>query len=198
MNSRIRLVALLLAATITAAGCKAPGYKVPTGGVSISDSSGLQITATSVKAGKNGFTVTFDFANTTDNGLLVPFTDIQAAWGEQTAKVDVDAKRLRKECPWASLRLPGSIDYGLFQGTNWVTGASGDGPRGDAVYVKAKSRVQKFVVVCTVPQQPGGELSVRWPHIYSGDAQGTITATVANDVSWTMPQGEVRKFFGLQ
>jgi hypothetical protein len=195
MHSKSQFVVLLLLATV-AAGCRSAGYRVPAGGVAIEEPCGLQVTATKVSTNKRGFSVTFDFANQSDAGLLVPIADIEAEWGNQVARVtQADPRRLRKQfntlC--VSMRLPGSIDSGLFDGTQWVTGASGEPPHGEALYIQARSRVQGFVCECAVPPQPGSSLLVRWRHVYSGDAQGTIKDTVATGVTWTMMPSETNK-----
>ena len=194
MNSKSRFVALLLLASV-AAGCKSSGYSVPPGGVSIDDPCGLQITATKVSPSKKGFAVTFDFANNSDTGLLIPIADIEAEWGNQLALVQLDQRRLRKQFgnKCVSMRMPGAIDSGLFAGTHWVTGSSGEPPAGEALYIQPKSRVSGFVCDCAVPPQPGASLLVRWRNVYSGDAQGTIKDTVANAVTWTMVPTEPTK-----
>ena len=195
MNTKSRFVGLLLLASV-AAGCKSSGYNMPPGGVSIDDPCGLQVTAKKVATSKRGFTVTFDFANNSDAGLLVPIADIEAEWGNQLALVTPpDPRSLRKKFgnKCVSMRMPGAIDSGLFAGTHWVTGSSGEPPAGEALYIPPKSRVLDFVCECAVPPQPGASLLVRWRSVYSGDAQGTIKDTAANAVTWTMMPTEPTK-----
>ena len=184
---KLSCVSLVLVAAVLG-GCRSgPSYRTPKGGVMASDPCGLQIVATSVKAGGGAFSVVFDLANESDQGLLVPYQDLEAMWGQQVAKVTTDARQVKHDhVPTPTLKMPGSIDQGLFAGTQWVTGSKGEGPRGEAIFVKAKSRATGLRVDCRVQQQPGEALVVRWPHIYSGDAQGTIQSTVASNVTWTM------------
>lgn len=177
---------LTLMAVLASAGCRSNQYRAPKEGVSVQDPCGLQITATDVRAGRRGFTATFDLVNESDSGLLVPFTGLEAEWGGETAKVSVDERRIRKLFTCAGLKMPGAIDSGLFAETWWVTGQNGEPPRGEAIFVKPHSRVQQLTITATVPPQTGGSLMVRWPHVYAGDARGTIAATVANNVTWVM------------
>lgn len=198
---KLSCVSLVMVAAVLG-GCRSgPSYRMPKGGVMVSDPCGLQIVATTVKAGGSAFSVVFDLANDSDQGLLVPYQDLEAMWGQQVAKVTADAgpiKKGRQPTPTPNLKMPGSIDQGLFAGTYWVTGSKGEGPRGEAIFVKARSRASGLRVECRVPQQPGEALVVRWPHIYAGDAQGTIQSTVASNVTWTMlptlpsPEGETK------
>ncbi|MFO1078235.1 MAG: hypothetical protein U1E73_10995 [Planctomycetota bacterium] len=191
--TKATLAGLTLMTALAAAGCRSNQYRAPKGGVSVQDPCGLQITATDVRAGKRGFTATFDLVNDSDAGLLVPFTGLEADWGGQTAKVTVDERRVRKQFPCAGLKIPGAIDTGLFAETWWVTGQNGEPPRGEAIYIKPHSRVQQFTVTAAVPPQTGGSLTVRWPHVYAGDARGTIEATVANGVTWVMEAAASQK-----
>lgn len=174
----------LLAAT---SGCRsAAGYRLPPGGLTASDDCGLQATATSIRPGRSGFSVVFDLTNNGDTGLLVPLADLEASWGGQLATVAVDVRSLRRQNVVVVPRLPGSIDQGLFEGAHWVSGSNGEPPRGEAVWVKPRSRVQGVRVTCNVPPQPGQIISVTWPVVYHGDAQGTIQATAVNGFTWSI------------
>jgi len=185
MNKTILLLTTVAALLVT--GCKTKGYDLPTGGTSVTDSSGaLQITATRVKATKKGFTVTFDLENLSDAGLLVPLSEIEGAWGAEQAAVTIDKRRLALRAPITGVRLAGSINGGLFDGTYWVTGSPGQSGTGDAVYLKPKSRLQEFEVYCAVPVQAGREILVRWRSVLAGDAQGQASGTVATNVTWSM------------
>lgn len=185
MHHSLSRAALLVFALV--GGCRSgPSYKLPAGGVAASDPCGLQVLATKLDINKNNFVVTFDFANDGDNGLLVPVADLEGMWGEQVAKVTVDARALRKNNVVVVPKLPGTIDQGLFEGTHWVTGSSGGMTSGEAVWIRGKSRISGVKITCVVPQQPGQAVMVRWPRIYAGDAQGTVQATVANGFTWSM------------
>jgi hypothetical protein len=187
MQSHKFLSLSVLLAVALVGGCRSgPSYKLPAGGVAATDPSGLQVLATRVDVSKNHFVVVFDFANDGDNGLLVPVADLEGMWGDQVAKVTVDARALRKNNTCVVPKMPGTIDQGMFEGTHWVTGSSGGMASGEAVWIRGKSRVSGVKVTCTVPQQPGQALTVRWPRIYAGDAQGTVQATVANNFTWSM------------
>ncbi|MCA8975971.1 MAG: hypothetical protein KDC98_14710 [Planctomycetes bacterium] len=192
MNTNIKLLALMLVVA-TGAGCRSvAGYRVPKEGVALVDPSGLQIIATQLKTSRRGFSATFDFVNDSDRGILVPFTELDAQWGGTSATTTVDPRRVRKMFTCADLSMPGSIDSGLFADTYWVTGSDGEPPRGEAIYVKSKSRAQGFSIQCTVRPQPGTTISVRWPRIYSGDAQGKIDQTVASNVTWILEPSNAR------
>ncbi|MBL8724862.1 MAG: hypothetical protein JNK49_12500 [Planctomycetes bacterium] len=181
----LSLSALLTVAL--ASGCRSgPSYKLPVGGVAATDPCGLQVLATKVDTGRSNFVVVFDLANDGDNGLLVPIADLEGMWGDQVARVTVDARALRKNNTCVVPKMPGTVDQGMFEGTHWVTGSTGGMAGGEAVWIRGKSRVSGVKVTCAVPQQPGQALMVRWPRIYAGDAQGTVQATVANNFTWSM------------
>jgi len=185
LSTLLQLTLLIsLAAT---SGCRsAAGYRLPPGGLTASDACGLQVTATSIRPGRSGFSVVFDLTNSGGTGLLVPLADLEASWGDQLASVAVDVRSLRRQKIIVVPRLPGSNDQGLLEGAHRVSGSNGEPPRGEAVWVKPRSRVQGLRVTCTVPPQPGQVISVTWPVIYHGDAQGTIQATAVNGFTWSI------------
>jgi hypothetical protein len=187
MNRTPLLLACALAA-LTFPACKVAGYDLPAGGVSATDESGsLQMTATKLKTSKKGFTAEFAFVNQSDNGLLVPLGDFEASWGDQLGAVAFDTKDLRKNHTVVMLRGGDAVDSGLFAGTGWVTGGAGEPPRGEALFLRPRSRTERTIeLTCTTVPQPGAPIVVRLKNLYAGDEQGAVASTVATGVQWAL------------